>query len=67
MVISAELVTRRLRAMAEASRTDPSPMVRGVDMAPAAVTARLHELADVSRLCATLAELGAQPRGGSGA
>lgn len=58
MSLTAEIVTARLRAMAEASAREPSPMVRGVDMSSYAVTLRLREMADVSSLCARLVEVG---------
>jgi len=58
--MTAEVVTARLRAMSEASRREPSPMRRGVDMSRAALTLRLREMADVSRLCERLVEVGKQ-------
>jgi hypothetical protein len=60
--MTADVVTARLRAMSEASRLEPSPMRRDVDMSPAALTSRLREMADVSRLCAKLVDLGKQLR-----
>ena len=56
--MTAEIVTARLRAMSEASRRESSPMPRGVDMSSPGVTLRLHEMADVSRLCEKLVEIG---------
>lgn len=56
--MTAEIVTSRLRAMAEMSRRDVSPMPRGVDMSARSVTVRLREMADVSRLCERLVEIG---------
>ncbi len=56
--MTSETVTQRLRAMAEASRSGPSPMPRGVDMSGPAVTMRLREMSDVSRLCEKLVALG---------
>lgn len=58
--MTAEIVTARLRAMAEMSRREPSPMPRGVDMSARSVTLRLREMADVSRLCERLVEVGRQ-------
>jgi hypothetical protein len=57
-----EAVTARLRAMAEASKREPSPMARGVDMSSRSVTSRLREMSDVSALCAKLVGLGARAR-----
>jgi hypothetical protein len=48
-------VRMHLRDMARLGATSPSPMVRGVDMSPGMVAERLHELAEVSALCARLA------------
>ena len=58
--LTADVVTARLRAMSEASAREPSPMPPGVDMSRAAVTMRLREMAEISRLCAKLVELGKQ-------
>lgn len=58
--MTAETVTSRLRAMAEMSRREVSPMARGVDMSARSVTLRLREMADVSRLCERLVEVGRQ-------
>ena len=52
---SPERVYQQLRRMSELSETEQSPMPDGVDMSPAAVTARLRDLADVSELCLMLA------------
>lgn len=46
-----EHVYERLRRMSELSATEPSPMPRGVDMSPRAVTARLREMAELAELC----------------
>jgi len=46
--------------MAELSAREPSAMVRGVDMSPGAIAARLRDLAELSSLCARLAT--ARPR-----
>jgi hypothetical protein len=56
--MTCEVVTSRLRAMAEMSRSEESPMPRGVDMSAPSVTLRLREMADVSRLCERLVEVG---------
>lgn len=58
--MTAEIVTARLHAMAEMSRNEASPMPRGVDMSARAVTVRLREMADVSKLCERLVQLGRQ-------
>ena len=50
-----EHVFARLQLMSVLSASEESPMPRGVDMAPAAVTARLRDMADLSELCRTLA------------
>ena len=53
--MSPERVLERLRTMSSLSAAQSSPMVRGVDMSPRAVAARLRDMADVSELCAVLA------------
>lgn len=53
---TSEIVTERLRRMAELSKS--APPRRGVDYSAAAVTARLREMSDVSKLCAKLVEIG---------
>jgi len=58
--MTAEIVTSRLRAMAELSRREASPMLRAVDMSSHSVTLRLREMAEVSRLCERLVALGRQ-------
>jgi hypothetical protein len=58
MSLTAEIVTARLRAMAEMSRREVPPMVRGVDMSAHGVSRRLREMADVSSLCERLVEVG---------
>ena len=55
---TSQIVTDRLRAMAAASAAEVSPMADRVDMSAAAVTRRLREMADVSRLCERLVALG---------
>lgn len=55
---TARTVTERLRAMAAASVAERSPMPDRVDMSPSGVTARLREMADVSRLCDRLVAIG---------
>jgi hypothetical protein len=60
-MLTAEVVTARLRALSELSRD----VVHGpgVDMSAAAVTARLRELSELSALCAQLGQLGRAARG----
>jgi hypothetical protein len=49
-----EDVRARLLQMSELSARGESPMPRGVDMSPRAVTARLRDMAEVSELCRVL-------------
>lgn len=56
-----EVVTERLRRMAELSKSAPAR--RGLDYSASAVTARLREMSDVSRLCAKLGDIGRRGRG----
>ena len=44
-------VFERLQVMSALSANEVSPMPRGVDMAPRAVTARLREMAELNELC----------------
>ena len=54
MNMTPDRVFERLRVMSELSASQESPMPRGVDMSPRAVTARLRDMADLSELCRTL-------------
>jgi hypothetical protein len=57
---TAEVVTQRLRRLAELSRT--TAIRSGLDYGVDAVTARLREMSDLSRFCAELVELGRRDR-----
>ena len=52
--LTAEIVTARLRQLAELSRTAPNPPAP-IDMSPAAVTTRLLECAEITALAWELA------------
>lgn len=56
MTPSPEEVTRRLREASRLTRLDASSRLESkIDMSPAAVTARLREVADLLTLCERLA------------
>jgi len=56
MTPSPEEITRRLREASRLTRLDASTRLEGkIDMSPAAVTARLREVADLLALCDRLA------------
>lgn len=57
---TAQQVTARLRLAAELSRG--ATPTHGIDYSRDAVTARLRELAEVSKLCAQLVAIGAAAR-----
>jgi hypothetical protein len=56
MTPTPEEITRRLREASRLSSLDASSRLEGkIDMSPAAVTARLREVADLLSLCQRLA------------
>jgi hypothetical protein len=56
VAMTPDAVGARLLEVARRSAVEPSPMRRGVDMTPAAVTARLRDMAAITELCRALAK-----------
>jgi len=56
VAMTPEAIGARLLEVSNRSAVEASPMPRGVDMTPTAVSARLRDMAAISELCRALAK-----------